>query len=264
MIAGGQIAGARGQQEDRFRIAAVGAGDGSRWDLLMVVADGMGGHRGGAEASRVAVGSFVEGFAGSGGGVATRLRMALEGANDAVGGFAQANPRYEGMGCTLVGCVVTAEDRAHWVSVGDSPLWRVREGGDSIERLNADHSMRPVLEKLAESGGVTAAEVRGPSAQVLRSALTGEALTLVDDGGEGVDLGLGDSIVVASDGMETLAGGELLLLSGGGGGAANVVSDMLSAVEKRAAPSQDNATVVVYRHSLADAWGRRLGGAQGA
>ena len=254
LIAGAQIAGARDQQEDCFRSVPFWEPDPDGCDLLMVVADGMGGHRGGAEASQLAVGAFVETFTRARGGVVRRLRAALDGANGAVGSYAAANAGYRRMGCTLVACVITEGATAHWVSVGDSPLWHVGAGGDRLERLNADHSMRPVLEKMVRHGHMTVAEAEGESAQVLRSALTGGALTLVDEGAPPIQLQVGDRILLASDGLETLPDSVVLSLSRERGSAASIVSDLLAAVEARAVPSQDNATVVVYRHVTAGAF----------
>lgn len=258
LIAGDQIVGAREHQEDHFRIAGFGADHANGCDVLMVLADGMGGQPGGARASQVAVNAFVEAFLRATGAIAVRLRTALDAANSTVGGYAGANPRFAHMGCTLVGCVVTSDAFLHWVSVGDSPLWRVRAAGDGIERLNADHSMRPVLEKLMETGHLTMSEAHDPSAQVLRSALTGDPLTLVDDGAEPICLDIGDRVVLASDGLQTLLSTEILRLARDGARPVDIVSELLFAIEARAKPLQDNATVVVYRHVMAGALRRRL------
>ena len=127
-LAGGQIAGAREYQEDDFRIVGFRDRDPDGCDLLLVLADGMGGHRGGARASRLAISTFVDAFPQETGRATARLRAALEAANAEVGRVAEEDRRYHGMGCTLVACAVTDDGAVHWISVGDSPLWRVRNG----------------------------------------------------------------------------------------------------------------------------------------
>ena len=165
LLAGDQIAGRRKYQEDDFRIEAFPEGDPDNCDLLLVLADGMGGHRGGAQASRLAVSTFVDKFRLASGGAAARLRTSLDASNAAVGRYAEEHPQYAGMGCTLVACVVTDDSAAHWISVGDSLLWRLHgTDGEGVERLNADHSLRPVLEDLVRLGHMTEEEVEGGAA----------------------------------------------------------------------------------------------------
>ena len=262
LLAGSQIAGTRPYQEDDFRVTGFRGADPDRCDVLMVLADGMGGHRGGAEASRLAVSVFVDTFRSATGGVAARLRAALDAANAAVGESAAANPRYAGMGCTLVGCAVTASGAAHWISVGDSPLWRLRPGeaggSAALDRLNDDHSMRPVFDKLLRTGEMTPEEVEGGGAHQLRSAVTGDELTLVDEGAAPVGLDIGDRVVLASDGLETLPEAEIARLSVGCETSAEAVSSLLKAVAAAGRASQDNATVVVYRHAEKAAVRRRF------
>lgn len=258
LLAGGQIAGARPYQEDCFRVTPFFDRDPDGCDVLMVLADGMGGHRGGAEASSLAVSAVVEKFQRATGGVGARLRLSLDAANAAVGRGA-ADFGFADMGCTLVACVVTDDEMAHWISVGDSPLWHLRSSGEcegGIDRLNADHSMRPVLEDLVRIGRMTPEEAAKGGSNQLRSAVTGEALALIDAGA--VRLGVGDRIVLASDGLETLPIGEILRLSGGRRTSAAIVSDLIEEVEAVGRPSQDNTTVVVYRHVAVAALRRRF------
>ena len=246
LLAGGQIAGTRRHQEDDFRILAFRERDGAGCDLLLVVADGMGGHRGGARASEVAVTAFAARFTTAAGDLKVRLRSALEAANAAVGAAA-ADPGYAGMGCTLVACAVAGDDW-RWISVGDSLLWLLGDD-DGLQRLNADHSMRPVLEDLVELGRMTREELAAdPSAHQLRSALTGEELTLIDEGDPPRGLRVGDRIVLASDGLGTLAADEVAQACAADTHASDAAEELLRRVEAAGRSSQDNATVVVYRH----------------
>src|SRR5271170_4113214 len=142
---GGQHQGARPYQEDSWALKRLG--DGS---LLAVVADGMGGHAGGAVASKLAVEAFVHALEQGGG-----LADGLQDANGAVRKGAVAKPDLAGMGATLVAAQVRG-DEVRWISVGDSPLFLVSAGG--IERLNADHSMAPQIEAMVKRGLLTEEE----------------------------------------------------------------------------------------------------------
>ena len=255
LLAGGQIAGTRRYQEDNFRILAFRERDGAGCDLLLAVADGMGGHRGGARASEAAVTAFAGRFTTAAGGLKARLRSALEAANAAVGAAAE-DRRLAGMGCTLVACAVAGDDW-RWISVGDSVLWLL--GDDGLRRLNADHSMRPVLDGLVELGRMTREELAAdPSAHQLRSALTGEEMTLIDEGDPPRGLRAGDRIVLASDGLETLAADEVEQACPAEASALDVVAELLRRVETAGRSSQDNTTVVVYRHGRPGAIRRRF------
>ena len=157
-------------------------------------------------ASRLAVETFAEAFVAAEGSVAARLRASLDAANAAVGRRADDDADCWGMGCTLVACAVTPDERAHWISVGDSPLWlsRVRAEGEEaiMRRLNDDHSMKPVLEDLAKAGRIAPEEVAKGSHQ-LRSAVMGDPLAMVDEGRR-IRLEKGDRLLLASDGLESL------------------------------------------------------------
>ena len=246
LCTGGQVGGARPYQEDYFRYrAAPRSGGGS--DALLVLADGMGGHAGGAEASETAVTRFIERFGKLEGGPAACLREALRAANEAVG--ERAARTGTDMGCTLVGCLVAGDD-AHWVSVGDSPLWLL-DGGE-LRRLNADHSMRPLLEEEVAAGRMTRAELAADyRVHQLRSAVMGRRLDLVDRNPEPLRLRPGQRLILASDGIETLEEKKIAAVCAAREAPADAARALLDADEKRRAPHQDNATVLVYRHPAA-------------
>jgi PPM family protein phosphatase len=95
--------------------------------LLAVVADGIGGLSHGAEASQIAVRTFLDSYATKDRAepVACVLRRALEAADKAVFQFANATGLQPGIqndaGSTLV-AVALAARQLFWTSVGDSDL----------------------------------------------------------------------------------------------------------------------------------------------
>lgn len=248
MIEGRQFAvrqsqGARDYQEDSAEFNPIKREDGD--GLLMVLADGMGGHRGGAHASRVAVDTFIETFAREDGQVPERLDLALHDANEQVGADGKADPELEGMGCTLVGVVIT-KSGLEWISVGDSPMWLVR--GGHLQRLNEDHSMAPILAKQVETGELTAEEAaRHPQRNALRSAVIGETMQHIDKSKQPVRFRKGDRLLIASDGVETLSEDEIAALFNDSkdADAENLAETLVSSVDAVQRKGQDNTTVMV-------------------
>lgn len=110
----------RTTNQDSFRIVpALG---------LYVVADGMGGARGGARASQVAVETVEEILAKSPHRDAAALLGAVEEANQRVLTEATSDPRLEGMGTTLVAALETGEYDVAIASVGDSRAYVFESG----------------------------------------------------------------------------------------------------------------------------------------
>jgi PPM family protein phosphatase len=221
---GGQHQGARPYQEDSWALRTLG--DGS---LLAVVADGMGGHAGGAIASKLAGEAFVHALEQGGG-----LADGLQAANEAVGKGAVGQPDLAGMGATLVAAQVRG-DEVRWISVGDSPFFLVSAG--KLERLNADHSMAPQIDAMLKRGLLTEDEaVHHPARHTLREAVMGEPLTLIDKGTRRV--GPDAKLLLCSDGVQTLSAKDIEA------GAVKPVHGLIDAVLAAADEHQDNITVV--------------------
>jgi PPM family protein phosphatase len=244
--------GARAYQEDTALVhsgAAVPAGapDPDAPAVLAVLADGMGGHAGGALASSIACEEFLANFARERGSARQRLLGALNAANAAIGAKVAETPMLSGMGCTLVGASFGREG-VEWVSVGDSPLLLFRRG--EIAALNEDHSLAPELDRQAAAGKITFEEARrDPRRHMLRSAVTGDDIELVDISRRALPLAAGDYVILASDGIHTLSSSELerIVAASAEEGAQAVANAIIRAVEVARAPHQDNATVVVVR-----------------
>jgi protein phosphatase len=224
---------------------AVTLGNGN--PAVAVLADGMGGHAGGALASRMACENFVKAYAGQEGSNRERLVEALQAANQAIADTVAANPMLLGMGSTLVG-VTFGPDGVEWVSVGDSPLLLYRRG--EIALLNEDHSLAPELDRLAAAGEISEEEARrDPRRHMLRSAVTGDDIDLVDLSRRPLRIEPGDYIILASDGLQTLEAAEIerIVAAYANDGAGAVANALIRAVEAIKDPHQDNATVVAVR-----------------
>src|ERR1700730_5351588 len=120
---------------------------------LYIVADGMGGHASGEIASKMAVEALHEFFAAtasdpertwpykmdrSKGYEENRLITGIKLANLRIYESAQRDPRQRGMGTTIV-TMFAVEDGVYIAHVGDSRIYRVRDG--KIEQLTEDHSL---------------------------------------------------------------------------------------------------------------------------
>lgn len=236
----GQIVGQRDEQQDALGFGTVVLADGRRAPLA-VLADGMGGHHGGAIAARLAIETFVGACRASPARTFTgALGSALLDANRALAVRSNEDARLSQMGCTLIATAVEG-GVLHYVSVGDSLLWRI--GLDRIERLNADHSMMPLVTAALAQGKMTQAEAQAHGS-TLRSAVTGRPIDLVDL--RSVELAREDWVLLSSDGILTLAEAEVHRLIRPSGSTAQArVDAVLDAVEQAGEPEQDNCTVVL-------------------
>ncbi len=249
--------GMRSYQEDMaaFLVLADDAGTGveavpeTARGLVAVLADGMGGHVGGSVASRMVCEAFLESFgaADSDLAVSDRLATALDSLNSALAAKVAAQPMYSGMGSTVIGSVFGPEG-VEWISVGDSPMFLYRRG--EIALLNADHSLAPELDLLAAAGHMSHAEAQSdPRRHMLRSAVTGEEISLIDQSVRPTPLFPGDYVILASDGLQTLENDEIarVVSAWTEAGPEAVATALIRAVEDMRMPHQDNATVVVVR-----------------
>jgi len=117
--------------------------------VLGIVADGMGGHRGGETASKLAVGTIAQAFEGKRFEApphpdlplaASELARSVQMANATILEEATRNVNLRGMGTTLCGIRVTEGGRRLYVAhVGDSRCYRLRDG--AMKQLTKDHTM---------------------------------------------------------------------------------------------------------------------------
>ena len=207
-------------------------------DDLFVVADGMGGHRGGEVAAAEAVDVLMVGLERSD---RAGLVAAVRAANRSILERAAAEPDLSGMGTTLCALAVvdspSGDDALAVVNIGDSRVYRFAAG--RLDQISDDHSL---VADLVRAGEITSEEAaHHPQRNILTRALGIEADPLIDSW----DLVpvRGDRYLLCSDGLfNELDDGRLTeMLSGG---SVQEVADRLvqEAVDNG---GHDNVTVLV-------------------
>ncbi|MBZ5723540.1 MAG: protein phosphatase 2C domain-containing protein [Acidobacteriia bacterium] len=173
--------------------------------VLMVVADGMGGHEGGELASSMAVERVRADYYRGASNPGRALAAAFERANQDVFDHARRHPKLAGMGTTCTAAAVV--NGFAWLAhVGDSRLYLVR--GGSAYRMTQDHS---ATMELVNRGLLTLAEAdRHEERNVILRALGTHERLEVATWKDPFPLHTGDRLVLCSDGLyETIPDDEL-------------------------------------------------------
>lgn len=127
----------------------------NRREILFVVADGLGGHQGGEVASQMAVDVLGQLIDEGDHEPAVRLTHAIAAANRTILTAARKDRTLDGMGTTVVCLLLTASERSYVAHVGDSRLYRLRDG--SIDAMTEDHSL---VVALVREGILSAGDAR--------------------------------------------------------------------------------------------------------
>lgn len=182
--------GARPYNEDR-----VGHAHGAA-SAFWTLADGLGGHRGGARAAQIAVEAGIAAALGGSGDLEQVLRQAVGDADAAVRAGQQRETEYPEMRSTLVLLGIRGRQFA-WAHVGDSRLYHFREA--KLRWRTRDHSAAQVLAAAGELDGDAIAD--HPDRSRLVSCLGGANPLVVSVRRADEAAGSGDVLLLCSDGM---------------------------------------------------------------
>ena len=165
-----------------------------RHGSLYVVADGMGGHRAGEIASRIAVEATLTAYYETPADGDGALRRAVNAANRRIFETAATRDDWANMGCTLVACLVH-EVRATVAHVGDSRAYLIRDGEARL--LTRDHLYVKEVLGLDDD----AASKSGQRHVLSRALGVGEVIQA-----DVVSVGLtaGDRILLCTDGVSNV------------------------------------------------------------
>ncbi|NKB37065.1 MAG: SpoIIE family protein phosphatase [Gammaproteobacteria bacterium] len=241
-LAGSQIDGTRGYQEDAFLITHLTDKEGNQASLV-IVADGMGGHAAGNVASNMAVQAFNKHVSANypTDNLTEVLRECVIQANNSIKETVAETPALSGMGCTMVAAILEG-NKMWWASVGDSHVYLIRN--KELHKKNDDHSYGGFLDRMAAAGTPVEAE-DGLSRNMLMSAIMGDEINEIDVPTEGYELEAGDRLLICSDGMDTLSAGKIIQYSEWSESTKECADALMQAVEDVGMPKQDNTTAVV-------------------
>jgi protein phosphatase len=157
--------------EDSILVADLSFGINSENEkfLLLAVADGMGGHAKGEEASKIALNTLTKSvipelFEDK--SFTELLENGIKNANQEILDYTSKNPESSGMGTTTVCALVKGND-VHLANVGDSRAYVI--SNDEIRRVTKDHSY---VQALIDEGKITEEEAREhPQKNVITKAV---------------------------------------------------------------------------------------------
>jgi serine/threonine protein phosphatase PrpC len=213
--------------------------------LLLVVADGMGGHAGGEIAAQIAVRLFIERFQQEAKPVLKNplkfLQDTLLRAHAALGSYANQFSMLETPRTTCVAVIVQA-GHAYWAHVGDSRFYLFRQGG--LIASTKDHSK---VQYLVDQGVIGAHEVaEHPDRNKIFSCLGGLVDPVIDLSRR-TPLRGGDILVLCTDGMWSVMPPSEIATYLTSTPILKTAPQMLREAEKRGGPDGDNLSLIAVR-----------------
>lgn len=165
---------------------------------FFIVADGMGGHAGGQEASRIAtlaIESYINEHWNGPQESPELLEKAFLAANHAILVDQQNHPERSDMGTTAVAVIFRQEGEPWYANIGDSRLYRLR--GAELQQISEDQTW---VAQAVKRKALTPDQARShPWRHVLSQCLGREDLGSIEI--EPMDVQPGDRLLLCSDGL---------------------------------------------------------------
>lgn len=231
--------GKRSNNEDRIAYCY------SRDALLMIVADGMGGHYYGEVASQIAVQYLTSAFQREAqptlGDPFLFLHKSMSNAHHAILDFSAENKLKDSPRTTCVACVIQ-NNVAYWAHAGDSRLYHLR--GRRVVAQTRDHTR---VRLLLEQGTITEHEATvHPERNKVYSCLGGTTLPEIEFSKK-TPLEAGDLLVLCTDGVWGVIDGPRIATMLAGSNLMQTVPMLMGQAELEAGPHGDNLSIVAVR-----------------
>ncbi|MCG2575466.1 serine/threonine-protein phosphatase [Dechloromonas sp. XY25] len=231
--------GGRANNEDRTTYCY------SRDALLMVVADGMGGHHYGEIAAQIAVQTLADSFQREARPLLADpfrfLQKGMTNAHHAILDYTARHNLRDTPRTTCVACVIQ-DNIAYWAHAGDSRLYLMREG--KVIAQTKDHSR---IRLLVEEGMITEAQaVFHPDRNKIYSCLGSPTPPEIEFSRK-TPLDHGDILLLCTDGLWGEMPGDMMAAATKGANLLQVVPMILNQAETKGGQHGDNLSVVAVR-----------------
>jgi len=197
--------------EDSFQISSFSISEDDPTPVLAaVIADGIGGHKAGEIASKIAVATIINEIGESDGTDPTWiLKSSLLEANHSITAEAEDDQSKIGMGST-VACALVVDSALYIATLGDSRIYLIRD--DAIQQLNIDHTW---VQEALDIGVINEEEARShPRRHLIRSYL-GSPDPVHPDLRLYLDMEENQEQAKANQGLPLIPGDQILLCSDG-------------------------------------------------
>lgn len=231
--------GGRANNEDRTSYCY------SRDALLMVIADGMGGHHHGEIAAQIAVQTLADSFQREAKPkVADPFRFLQKGMTNAHHAILDYSARHrmpDSPRTTCVACLVQ-DSVAYWAHAGDSRLFLMRNG--RVAAQTKDHSR---VRLLVEEGMINEAQAAvHPDRNKIYSCLGSPSAPEIEFSRK-TPLEHGDILLLCTDGLWGVTSGDLMAVSLKGTNLIQSIPMLLSQAETKGGAHGDNLSAVAVR-----------------
>ncbi|HEY9078304.1 MAG TPA: protein phosphatase 2C domain-containing protein [Anaerolineaceae bacterium] len=223
--------------------------------MLMVLSDGIGGHRGGEHASNIAVNHIIQRVAESDASTPVEtMKEAIQSASAKIYEEAQADREKRGMGATVSVAWIIGK-RLYTATVGDSRIYLLRN--HTAQQVSTDHTW---IQDMLDAGILKPDQVEGhPNAHVIRRYLGSPTppevdfrLRLNNDetneqalANQGTTLQPGDYVLLCSDGLTDLVKNDEILAAFEAQEIEPAVSFLIDLANQRG--GHDNITIIVAK-----------------
>jgi protein phosphatase len=192
--------------------------------VLLVLADGLGGHNAGEIASSLGIKTVAEFISKvlvsvNNGNYSELLKSAISEANNAIFNYAIENPECHGMGTTIVAAIID-RDNLHAGNVGDSRLYIINK--KDIRQITVDHTL--------SNGTLSRAVGVSPSieADTFETKIIG-----------------GDTILICCDGLTDVVEGNVVMNTVLRNNAADACNKLIELANEAGGP--DNISVIIAK-----------------
>lgn len=217
----------------------------SREALLMVIADGMGGHYYGEVAAQIAVQTLTQAFQDEAQPEIADpflfLQKALNNAHNVIIDFSSEHNLSDSPRTTCVACIIQ-DNIAYWAHAGDSRLYLIRNGKVSFH--TRDHSR---VQMLIDQGVISQARAaEHPDRNKVYSCLGGGAPPEIEFSRK-TPLEVGDVVALCTDGVWGVLPADSLATGLNNPELMQAIPILLDEVEQRGGEYADNLSIIAVR-----------------